>query len=492
MKPTRIALSLALALCLMMTWLPAALAAEVPDEGNVLTTEALTKVSNAYPKDKPLETWLDVMALASAGVTLKTSGHTLPDLKQENLKKGVSAYASRILTLLALEENPRTYYKGLDLVPALASLQKTDGSFGYLNEDFYAILALEQTAPEGYNRKAALASVLSKQLPDGGYAFSGDKGDIDMTGMALMALACDKSDAAKAAVDKAVTFIQSVMTENGGFVSSWSETKSENACSAATVLSGLSAVGRQKSEQGLKILKNLLSYQLPNGTFANEPSGKADAFATQQAYMALGDYLASSSIFSRVLFTGDPYKAADLSKLYTDAASISPWAAFAVSFVSEKELMTGSNGKFNPRGDLKRSELAQLVYNMANRPSAFTVQSLTDVTSEKWYYKAVHYAVEKGLIDAEKGMFNPDKPASRQDVAAAIARLYKLDTESAMKKVNGGTVKIADFANVSVVYRPYVAAVFCEGIMVGNGTNFRPTQNITREEMAKLFATLYV
>ncbi len=491
MKSTKRVLSLLLSLVLTLALLPAALAAiQPPDQGNVLVTEAIPKTVAAYAQEKTLASWWDIVALSAANTDVKAAGYKLPDLTEASLQKTPGSYASRILTLVALGENPRLYYKNLDLVSALSAMQKPDGSFGYLNDDIYATLALEKTAPEGYRRDAAFSHLCALQLKDGGFAFSGDSGDVDMTGMALLVLGADSSAAVKAAADKAVAFLYAKMTPTGGFVSPWSETKVENACSAAAALSGLSAVKQQTGEKGILILKNLLSFQTASGRFCSEAGGKDDAFSTQQALIALGDYMASSSVFVRGTFVGEPYKLPALALIYADASAISSWAVTSVELAAQKGLMVGSGGKFNPKGNLTRAEMATLLYNMGGKPDV-KPQKLTDVAEGKWYTTPVYYAFSAGLMDGVKGAFRPEAPVTREEVAAAIARLYKLDTDKAEKAVKAGTLKIGDFASVSAASKPYVAAVFYEGIMVGNGVNFRPLANITREEVAKVLASLY-
>ena len=53
---------------------------------------------------------------------------------------------------------------------------------------------------------------------------------------------------------------------------------------------------------------------------------------------------------------------------FTDASLISPWAKDAVAFCQTSKLMNGDNhGAFNPKGQIKSVELAQVLYNLSQQ-----------------------------------------------------------------------------------------------------------------------------
>lgn len=437
-------------------------------------------------KNAPLESWWDVLALTSAKADL--AGFSLPDLTEATLTENAAGLAGRILALLALGENPYTFYPARNIVAELLSLQKEDGSFGYLNETVFAVLALERTAPDAYRRDDALRVVVAAQLPDGGFAFSGNTGDADMTGMALLALSVHM-EITQASVEKAAAFLNANMTASGGFISPWSETKSENACSAAAALSGLCAVGRGSTPEAAMIAKNLIGFQLSSGAFAYEPDGGADAYATAQALIALGDFYAGNGVFSRLSNTAPPVEPATLWHAYTDAGQIAEWARAPVLTVYENGLLVGSSGRFRPLDTVTRAELSMILWRLDDL-RLLSARTFTDVPSGRWYAQSASYAVSAGLMDAPSNRFRPTDNATREEVAAALARLYKLDTARAEKALTGGEIAIADLSSAAASYKPFITAVFYEGIMVGNGMNFRPKASITRQEMAKVTDTL--
>ena len=88
---------------------------------------------------------------------------------------------------------------------------------------------VEQTSREGL-----VKYILDKQLKDGGWAYSGDKAEPDMTAMALQALAAYyKTDAkVKEAADKAVTCLSKLQNTTGGY-DSYGSVNSESAAQSS-------------------------------------------------------------------------------------------------------------------------------------------------------------------------------------------------------------------------------------------------------------------
>ncbi len=470
-------IALVLALCFLVALVPAALA-DTRTDARVAADKAVAH----YKAGKTLSSWWDVLAVTAAGENPKT-GFALPEVPTP--EKTASACATTILHLLARGENPRAYFPGLDLVTTLSGLQNADGSFGALSVHVYAVLAMEICAPQGYRRQAAINWLGSQQCADGGFTYSGSMGDVDMTGMALLALGRlgqEKSDA----VTRAVAFLKKQATAAGGFIPFWSD--KENSCSAAAAVWGLTAVGQ--TEAAAPMVKNLLSFQMASGAFCYEAGGGEDGFSTQQALLALADAAAGSSVFSRLTFGGERYVLSPLAQAFGDSANVSPWAVEYVYKVYTLGLFQGANGKFNPLKPISRSEVAAVLQRVdGTRPA--TEKPVSDLPEGRWDTAAVRYAVGAGLLDAPGGLFRPETPATREEVAVAIARLFSLDTARAMEKYQRGDFQILDMNKAKAENRPAVAALYAEGIMVGSGGYLRPGEAITRQEIAKVFALLF-
>ena len=114
--------------------------------------------------------------------------------------------------------------------------------------------------------------------------------DVDITAMALQALAPYQEDAATAeAIRRGLAWLSGQQTENGDFVS-WGD---PNAESTAQVLIALCSLGLDPEtdprfiRNGRTLRDGLLSYRTREGLFRHTAEGPEDLMATEQAILAL-------------------------------------------------------------------------------------------------------------------------------------------------------------------------------------------------------------
>ena len=216
-------------------------------------------------------------------------------------EKRATDNAKLVLVLSALDKDV-TDVGGHDLLKALSDMDYVTQQG--LSGAIYALLAfdcrgydiipsadknVEQTSREGL-----VKYILDKQLKDGGWAYSGDKAEPDMTAMALQALAAYyKTDAkVKEAADKAVTCLSKLQNTTGGY-DSYGSVNSE---SAAQVITALTALGIDSDndarfvKNGASVLDSLCGFYVDGGGFRHVSDGKLDPTATAQGYYALAAY----------------------------------------------------------------------------------------------------------------------------------------------------------------------------------------------------------
>ena len=152
------------------------------------------------------------------------------------------------------------------------------------------------------SREALLTYILENRTPDGGWTLSGKEADVDLTAMALTAMApyvcgdtqlCaevseDTRKEVKAAAERAVSCLAAKKLPSGGF-ESWG---SENAESCAQVITALSALGIDVNSDARfeGTLDALLTFQQEDGGFVHTPDGGTNQMATEQAAYALAAY----------------------------------------------------------------------------------------------------------------------------------------------------------------------------------------------------------
>ncbi|MDR5659300.1 DUF4430 domain-containing protein [Serpentinicella sp. ANB-PHB4] len=266
-----------------------------------LLEDKIDEILSYYKENRnELESWWDVVALASVKEDITQDQWTLPKWDISN-QMNAAEHAGYILAKLALSQNPYNI-GGINLVDSLSDLQDDEGSFGDINSHMWSMIALD-TAQANYNKEIALQYLISQQLDDGGFAFSGNSGDIDMTAMALIAFAPYSHDSViEERINKAIDFLKVNQLEDGGF-SSWG---SENANSTAVVLSALIAVdedvyGEAWVKEKGSIVDALINYQTEEGaiSFLKDPL-EPNIMATNQALLALGEVKTGITLWDRI------------------------------------------------------------------------------------------------------------------------------------------------------------------------------------------------
>ena len=163
------------------------------------------------------------------------------------------------------------------------------------------------------------------------------------------------------------------------------------------------------------------------------------------------------------------------------------WYYDAVKFVSQNGLMNGNNGVFDHSGNLSRAMIAQILYNKEGRPMTAAGQVFSDVAVDKWYADAVSWASGKKLIFGnEKGLFLPDNPVTREELAVILWRYEGSPTTS------GRTLNFTDAGRISGYAREAVGWAVANGIISGKGGGvLDPKGPATRAQVAQMLKNYF-
>jgi len=187
-----------------------------------------------------------------------------------------------ILALTALGKDV-TDMDGHNLLSGLSDLDyvKKQG----INGAVFALIALDShdyapAATATATREAFINFILSRELPSGGWALSGQAPD-DMTPMAVQALApyYDTNAAVKAAVDKALTVMETMTATTETY---------------AQIIVARSALGLDSADA----MGKMLAFALEDGSFEKASGSGANQMSTEQAFYAMvaySRYLASKN-----------------------------------------------------------------------------------------------------------------------------------------------------------------------------------------------------
>lgn len=161
------------------------------------------------------------------------------------------------------------------------------------------------------------------------------------------------------------------------------------------------------------------------------------------------------------------------------------WFYDAVEWAAEKGVMNGEGDGtyFNPTGTLSRAAMAQLLYNANGQPAAdaSVVKRFPDCSVGDWYAKAVSWAYTTGAITGyDSGNFGPGDPVTREQFATILWRLEGKPAGT------GNLTAFPDERAVSAFSRDALKWAVGEGVITGDGGKLSPGKAITRAEAATM------
>ena len=236
--------------------------------------------------------------------------------------------------------------EGIDLVKGGVYGRGENNSVGKqgLNGWIFALLTLDTMGyktPEGaeFDRERILDEIVSSQNTDGGFSLSKGESDIDITAMALQAIApyyndFSRDDVRKSA-DKAVEYLSGKQDSSGTFGSA----EADSQVVIALCSLGIDPEADSRFVKNSDLLTSLLSYQNSDGGFSHEKGGVSDELATGQALCALAAQKRSRLTMRRI---------------YDMREELS---------VLQREKLDGINGRLSDIADEESAEKALKLFN---------------------------------------------------------------------------------------------------------------------------------
>ena len=152
------------------------------------------------------------------------------------------------------------------------------------------------------------------------------------------------------------------------------------------------------------------------------------------------------------------------------------WAESSIERWSGHGIIQGSNGQFDPNGQLTCAQLATILAKLLKLPAAKDA-GFTDNTADAWYYDAINRCAAAGILNGNgDGTVTPEAPISRERAMVMLARALGIEPIS-----NPNLTKYTDAAQVSAYAQGYVAALIEAGIVGGvTADQLAPQANINR------------
>lgn len=170
------------------------------------------------------------------------------------------------------------------------------------------------------------------------------------------------------------------------------------------------------------------------------------------------------------------------SKAFTDLGD-KQWYHDFIDYAVENGLLEGTSPTtMEPNATFIRAQLAQILYNIEDKPAVTGEMIFEDVPASEWFYSAILWANQNEIINGTSPTtFEPLEAITRQDLALM---LYRYAGEPA---VTGDLDGFTDADQVGDWAEEAMAWAVAEGIVQGDTpTTLNPTGTATRAEAAAM------
>ena len=358
-----------------------------------------------------------------------------------------------------------------------------------------------------------LQHLKDKQLPDGGWALSGQISDPDATAMTLQALSFYQKDkSVQAMTATGLARLSALQLENGGFTA-WGATTSESISQTiiALCMLDIDLTDSRFVKNGTDLLEALLAFRLEDGSFRHTMDGGYDIMATEQAMLALDALRRREDGLPKIYQLTDT-RSVDRSSVglpgkdrritvpgktvniptFPDISGLRE--APAILSLAHRGILNGmGNGKFEPNGLLNRAQFCAMVVRGLGLPAASSA-GFTDVPAGQWYADPINRAAAFGAVNGVgSGKFAPTKTITRQEAAVLMSRLaascgLRVDYDAAACR--NLLSQFGDYRTCADWALEGLAFCYDNDILDSSVLNIQPNQAVSRAEAAAMFHAL--
>ena len=460
--------------------------------GQVITKKSINDTANWINKNRNFSNYdhfidWDVLGLARSNQEVPSTYYKAFEnyVKEEKGEfRKVTDYERMTLAVTAIGKDPRDI-AGYNFIEKIYNNERMtiQGTNGVI----FALLALDSNNYEVPNnalwtREKLLTWLLQQQKSDGGFPLAeGAASDIDITAMTLQALAnpnYQKMKEAKAATDKAVTWLSEQQQTNGGFQSAGSV----NSESVSQVIIALSSLGidsndKRFTKESGDLLTALLSFVNTDGGISHTKGGESNYMATQQGLMAFSAYNRFENQKNSLYNMADAIdKKPTIS--FPDVTKNSFGQEEIYRLVETGVISGYRDGTFKPNQKLIRGQAAILFTRALKLDVPKSPVGFKDVSKSSSFFEAAHATKAAGIFKGNGTNFGAADDLTREQMASVLVRAFDL-------KATNAEVKLTDLGRVSNAHRKDVEILYQNGITLGNGNGqYDPKGTVSRAHFA--------
>lgn len=176
---------------------------------------------------------------------------------------------------------------------------------------------------------------------------------------------------------------------------------------------------------------------------------------------------------------------------FTDVKS-GNWFYDAVKYAYEQGLMTGTSATtFAPNGTMNRAMIVTVLYRLEKSPAVTGASKFTDVPAGQWYSGAVAWAAANKIVNGyDETTFGPMNAVTREQMAAILFRYEQvkgLENVTLEENLN----RFPNQNKISAYAIPALQWAVGQKIINGNADGtLDPTGTATRAQVAQIFTNL--
>ncbi len=164
------------------------------------------------------------------------------------------------------------------------------------------------------------------------------------------------------------------------------------------------------------------------------------------------------------------------------------WFYNAVNYAVEHGLMSGTGeGMFQPDKAFTREMLAVVLWNLEEQPQSVGQNTFTDVADGMWYTKAVTWAKEEGVVAGFGENFGVGMPITREQFAVMLYNYAQYQGYDVSVGENTNILSYPDALSISDYAYPAMQWVCGASVMAGDDLNrLNPQGQTSRAEAAQM------
>ncbi len=174
-------------------------------------------------------------------------------------------------------------------------------------------------------------------------------------------------------------------------------------------------------------------------------------------------------------------KVIDNKKSFEDVSD-KAWYKKSVGFATSHEIFNGtSKNKFSPNETMNRAMLVTVLHRLEDKKALGTDVVFEDVVKDSYYKEAVSWAVSKDIVKGDNGKFKPKDEITREQIATILYRYMNGERVSTDKLST-----FADGNNVSAWAKDGMNWAIDKKIFKGSNNKINGKGKATRAEVATL------